>query len=156
MASLDAPGGAAAPRAGCAPKPFVRTAALFRSLLSHSEDIFAVFGHDGRVLYMSPSVERMLGFTPEELVGAHNHHDLATHAHRKPWRAALTLSGAARYARARNFRDRALAGRDHSCGGRGARGVLYVAAPRGRLAADSLPAQDGGGEVHRGGDGGQL
>jgi PAS domain-containing protein len=45
-------------------------ASLFRALLSRSDDVFGVFGPDGRVLYISPAVERLLGYKPEELIGA--------------------------------------------------------------------------------------
>ena len=41
----------------------------FRSLVQNSSDIIAIYEDDGTVRYMSPSVERILGHRPEELVG---------------------------------------------------------------------------------------
>jgi PAS domain-containing protein len=45
-------------------------ATLFRQLLARSDDVFSVFDRDGRVLYMSPSVERLLGWPAQDLIGA--------------------------------------------------------------------------------------
>jgi PAS domain S-box-containing protein len=44
-------------------------------LVQNASDIIAIFEEDGTVRYMSPSVERVLGYRPEELVGtsAFNH-----------------------------------------------------------------------------------
>ena len=42
---------------------------LFRSLIEHLSDVIAILAPDGTVLYASPSVERLLGWKPEELVG---------------------------------------------------------------------------------------
>ena len=42
---------------------------LFRTLVESSLDITAVLGKDGIFQYLSPSVEQMLGYGPEELVG---------------------------------------------------------------------------------------
>jgi diguanylate cyclase (GGDEF)-like protein/PAS domain S-box-containing protein len=46
-----------------------------RSLVQNSSDIIAIYEDDGTVRYMSSSVERILGYKPEELVGtsAFNH-----------------------------------------------------------------------------------
>ncbi len=41
----------------------------FRSLLANSWDIIHEVGADGAINYISPSVERALGYTPEEMVG---------------------------------------------------------------------------------------
>ena len=41
----------------------------FRALIDNSSDIITLVDTDGRILYMSPSVERILGYTPEELRG---------------------------------------------------------------------------------------
>ncbi|HEX6039832.1 PAS domain S-box protein [Longimicrobium sp.] len=41
----------------------------FRSLIEHASDLTAVYDADGRVTYASPSVQRMLGWTPEQVVG---------------------------------------------------------------------------------------
>jgi PAS domain S-box-containing protein len=47
-----------------------RREAHFRSLTEKSSDIVTVFGADGTILYESPSVERFLGYKPDEMVGA--------------------------------------------------------------------------------------
>ncbi len=44
----------------------------FRSLIEKSYDIVALIDTQGRVLYMSPAVLRLAGYTPEELVGTAN------------------------------------------------------------------------------------
>jgi diguanylate cyclase (GGDEF)-like protein/PAS domain S-box-containing protein len=41
----------------------------FRSLIERSSDIITVVDRDGTILYESPSVERLLGHTPGELIG---------------------------------------------------------------------------------------
>ena len=41
----------------------------FRSLIEHTSDIITIVDESGVVLYGSPSVERVLGYPPEELVG---------------------------------------------------------------------------------------
>lgn len=41
----------------------------FRALTENSQDIISVLDHRGNIIYESPSVERALGFKPEELVG---------------------------------------------------------------------------------------
>ena len=41
----------------------------YRLLASNLSDVISVYGVDGRFRYMSPSVEDMLGYRPEELVG---------------------------------------------------------------------------------------
>jgi diguanylate cyclase (GGDEF)-like protein/PAS domain S-box-containing protein len=43
--------------------------AWFQSLVQHAPDLLAVVGADRRVIYASPSSERLLGYTPDELVG---------------------------------------------------------------------------------------
>jgi two-component system, cell cycle sensor histidine kinase and response regulator CckA len=48
-----------------------REEARFRSLVQNISDIITLLGADGTIKYESPSVERILGFKPEELVG-HN------------------------------------------------------------------------------------
>lgn len=42
---------------------------LFRALLNASEDVFAVISTDNGFLYLSPSVQNLLGFEPCELLG---------------------------------------------------------------------------------------
>jgi len=41
----------------------------FQSLIEHSLDLIAVLDRDGIVQYSSPSLERLLGYTPDELIG---------------------------------------------------------------------------------------
>ncbi len=41
----------------------------FRSLVQNSSDIISILEADGTIRYQSPSIERILGYKPEELVG---------------------------------------------------------------------------------------
>lgn len=41
----------------------------FRSLIENASDLITVIDREGTFLYQSPSVERILGYTPEELIG---------------------------------------------------------------------------------------
>lgn len=41
----------------------------FRALVQRSSDIIAVFERDGSIRYVSPSVQRLLGYDPEEFLG---------------------------------------------------------------------------------------
>lgn len=41
----------------------------YRLLASNASDVISVYGVDGRFRYMSPSVEELLGYRPEELIG---------------------------------------------------------------------------------------
>ena len=41
----------------------------FRSLVQHASDIITVLGADGTILYDSPSVERIMGYKPQERIG---------------------------------------------------------------------------------------
>lgn len=41
----------------------------FRSLVQNSSDVITILGADGTILYESPSIERILGYKPENLVG---------------------------------------------------------------------------------------
>jgi diguanylate cyclase (GGDEF)-like protein/PAS domain S-box-containing protein len=41
----------------------------FRSLVQNISDVITVVGADSRILYISPSIERLLGYTPAELQG---------------------------------------------------------------------------------------
>jgi diguanylate cyclase (GGDEF)-like protein/PAS domain S-box-containing protein len=43
--------------------------ARFASLVQHASDLITVLDADGTVIYQSPSVERVLGYAPEDLVG---------------------------------------------------------------------------------------
>ena len=42
---------------------------LFRALIENSSDAIALVSHEGLFIYVSPSVQKILGFTPEELLG---------------------------------------------------------------------------------------
>ena len=46
-----------------------RSEERFRSLVMNSSDIIAVISEDGEVMYVSPSVERVLGYSPAEFAG---------------------------------------------------------------------------------------
>ena len=46
-----------------------RSEARFGSLVRHSSDLITVLDADGTVSYQSPSIERVLGHTPEEVIG---------------------------------------------------------------------------------------
>lgn len=41
----------------------------FQALIEHSSDLITVLDMDGRITYQSPSIERVLGYEPGELVG---------------------------------------------------------------------------------------
>jgi PAS domain S-box-containing protein len=41
----------------------------FRSLVQYASDIITILGPEGTVRYQSPSIERILGYGPEELIG---------------------------------------------------------------------------------------
>lgn len=41
----------------------------FRALVEEGTDVISIHGTDGTILYMSPSSRRVLGYSPEELVG---------------------------------------------------------------------------------------
>ena len=41
----------------------------FRSLVQNISDVITVIGVDSKILYISPSIERLLGYTPAELQG---------------------------------------------------------------------------------------
>jgi PAS domain S-box-containing protein len=43
----------------------------FRALIEHSSDVAMMFDGQGTILYVSPAVERLLGYRPEEMVGRH-------------------------------------------------------------------------------------
>jgi len=58
---------------------------LFRALIENSSDAIALVSHEGLFTYVSPSVQKILGFTPEELLG-HNTLELFPPGH---LRAAL-------------------------------------------------------------------
>ncbi len=51
--------------------------AYFRSLIENAADIISILETDGVIRYESPSIERILGYKPEELVGS-NVFDLIT------------------------------------------------------------------------------
>ena len=41
----------------------------FRSLIENASDVIAVLGRDGEIRYLSPSIKRVLGYAPEEIMG---------------------------------------------------------------------------------------
>ena len=41
----------------------------FRSLIENTSDVISILDEDGIIRYMSPSLERVLGFVPAELIG---------------------------------------------------------------------------------------
>jgi PAS domain S-box-containing protein len=47
----------------------LRQEARYRKLIEKSHDGIALLGRDGNLLYVSPSVNRIMGYVPEELVG---------------------------------------------------------------------------------------
>lgn len=47
----------------------VQTVEQYKALIDHSTDIIAQFDEAGVIQFVSPSVEQMLGYTPDELVG---------------------------------------------------------------------------------------
>lgn len=47
----------------------IETEERFRALIENSSDIIAVFDANGTVQYESPSLERILGYKPDELIG---------------------------------------------------------------------------------------
>ena len=48
---------------------FKQSEKLFLTLIENSSDAIALLTAEGVFLYVSPSVQKMLGFTPEELLG---------------------------------------------------------------------------------------
>ena len=46
-----------------------RSEERFRSLVQYASDIITVVGPEGTIRYQSPSIERILGYDPEELIG---------------------------------------------------------------------------------------
>ena len=51
-----------------AEQQLARSEARFRALVQHSTDVVAVLDGDGMVNYVSPSVQRILGYRPDQLV----------------------------------------------------------------------------------------
>ncbi len=47
-----------------------RSEARFRTLVQNTLDIISILNASGTILYESPSVERVLGYTPEDMIGA--------------------------------------------------------------------------------------
>ena len=46
-----------------------RSEAKWRSLIQNSSDLITILSEEGTILYTSPSIERILGYSPKELVG---------------------------------------------------------------------------------------
>ena len=53
--------------------------ARFRALVQNSSDIILLFDSEGTVLYQSPSIERLLGYRPEDWIGRNVFHDPIVH-----------------------------------------------------------------------------
>ena len=47
-----------------------RSEAKWRSLIQNSSDLITILSSDGTILYTSPAIERILGYSPEELIGS--------------------------------------------------------------------------------------
>jgi PAS domain S-box-containing protein len=60
-----------------------------RALIEHSSDAISLLGPDGRLQYVSPSIERILGYTPHEVLGA----DPATLTHPDDLPGVLAVLG---------------------------------------------------------------
>jgi len=54
---------------GAARKALLRSEARARSMLEHGSEVISIHDRDATMLYQSPSVERVLGYAPSELVG---------------------------------------------------------------------------------------
>ena len=50
--------------------------ARFRSLVANSSDVTLVYGPDGVISYVSPSIERVMGYEPSAQVGRSHGCDL--------------------------------------------------------------------------------
>jgi diguanylate cyclase (GGDEF)-like protein/PAS domain S-box-containing protein len=64
----------------------------FRSLIENALDTITILAADGTIMYESPAVERVLGFTPDELVGR-NVFDLIHVEDRETVRAVFPVEG---------------------------------------------------------------
>src|SRR5687767_12697873 len=51
------------------PKAPSTRSALFRSLVQNSYDNIMLLAEDGTILYTTPSITRLLGYEPDELIG---------------------------------------------------------------------------------------
>jgi PAS domain S-box-containing protein len=49
-----------------------RIEARFRALVQHASDVILILDRDGTVRYASPAIERVIGLTPDEVVGRDN------------------------------------------------------------------------------------
>src|SRR5690606_69962 len=54
-----------------------RTQKRMQLLLENASEIVTIYEEDGSVRYISPSVKKILGYSPEEMIGAKN----TTHVH---------------------------------------------------------------------------
>ena len=53
-----------------AEEALARSEAKWRSLIQNSSDLITILSSNGTILYTSPSIERILGYSPEELIGS--------------------------------------------------------------------------------------
>jgi len=58
-----------APRSGEVDSRRAWSDAAFRALVQHASDVITILDAEGRVVYKSPAVLPMLGYTPDELIG---------------------------------------------------------------------------------------
>jgi PAS domain S-box-containing protein len=97
-----------APLTGAAHDSFEYSQERFRSMVQNSSDIVSLLAEDGTILFESPSIESVLGFTPDELIGqnvfSYIHSDDREAVHNRFARAIAEGKGTANYYR---FRDAA-------------------------------------------------
>lgn len=66
----------------------------FRLLVQNSSDIITVFSEDGTVLYESPAIESVLGYSPDERVGKNIKMDVIVHPEDKEHKLGLLKKAA--------------------------------------------------------------
>lgn len=70
-------------------------AGWFRTLTEHCTDAIILFAQDNTILYASPSIERITGYSPEEYIGKPAHHLILTEDWEQvAWSRLLTCPGA--------------------------------------------------------------
>jgi len=72
-----------------------RSEARFASLVQHASDLITVVAADGTVTYQSPSIERVLGYRPEEILGRRFDELLPRHERGRVGRILADGAGAA-------------------------------------------------------------
>jgi two-component system, NtrC family, sensor kinase len=71
-----------------------RSEAKWRSLIQNSSDLITILSADGIILYESPSLERILGYSPEELIGQSVLHYIDPEEHKAMRKAMRKLLAA--------------------------------------------------------------